>query len=343
MNKILLIPAYNPEKKIIDVVKGLPEGVFHRVVIVNDGSNPQYSDIFDQLSKIKDVSILEHDKNQGKGAALKTGFSHVLTHVTDCIGIVTADADGQHLKKDILAIADCLKPGQRLLTIGSRTFDAKVPLRSHFGNKLTRMVMRLIFKIDLKDTQSGLRAIPPALLPELLKIPFNGYEFEIEMLLSAKKNGYAFRQIQIDTIYENNNMASSFNPVVDSAKIYFVLFRYILGSLVTAAVDYIVFFASFAVVPQIFLCTYAARLVALFVNFFILKKFVFHSKEKIVVIGLKYLLIVGISGFISSVTTEYFHHVLNLNIVLSKVLAELLFYVAIFIAQKEFVFKKKVK
>jgi len=110
--------------------------------------------------------------------------------------------------------------------------------------------------------------------------------------------------------------------------------------LITAAVDYIVFFVSYAFFPKIFFCTYAARLVALFVNFFILKKFVFHSKEKIAIIGLKYLLIVGISGFISSVTIEYFHNVLNLNIVISKVSAELLFYVGIFIAQKEFVFKK---
>ena len=340
MNKVLLIPAYNPEEKIIAVIKGLPKGVFDQVLIVNDGSNPKYLEIFNQLSMISNVNILEHETNQGKGAALKTGFSYILKNAKNCLGVVTADADGQHLKKDILAIADCLKPEQRELTIGSRTFDSDVPLRSHFGNKLTRIIMKFVFKIDLKDTQSGLRAIPYSLLPQLLKISFNRYEFEIEMLLAAKKNGYRFKEIEIDTIYENNNIASSFNPVIDSARIYFVLFRYILASLITAAVDYIVFFVSYAFFPKIFFCTYAARLVALFVNFFILKKFVFHSKEKIVIIGMKYLLIVGISGFISSVTIEYFHNVLNLNIVISKVSAELLFYVGIFIAQKEFVFKK---
>lgn len=340
MNKVLLIPAYNPEEKIIAVVKGLPKGVFDQVLIVNDGSNPKYLEIFNQLSMIKNVNILEHETNQGKGAALKTGFSYILKNNKNCLGVVTADADGQHLKKDILAVADCLEPAQHELTIGSRTFDSDVPLRSHFGNKLTRIVMKLVFKIGLKDTQSGLRAIPYSLLPQLLKIFFNRYEFEIEMLLVAKKNGYRFKEIDIDTIYENNNIASSFNPVIDSARIYFVLFRYILASLVTAAVDYIVFFISYAFFPKIFFCTYAARLVALFVNFFILKKFVFHSKQKIAIIGMKYLLIVGISGFISSVTIEYFHNVLDLNIVISKVSAELLFYVGIFIAQKEFVFKK---
>ncbi len=340
MNKVLLIPAYNPEEKIIAVVKGLPKGVFDKVLIVNDGSNPKYSEIFNILSTVENVKILEHEINQGKGAALKTGFSYILKHKKNCMGVVTADADGQHLKKDILTIADGLKPDQDNLIIGSRTFDSDVPLRSHFGNKLTRLVMKLFFKINLNDTQSGLRAIPYSLLPKLLKISFNRYEFEIEMLLAAKKNGYRFKEIEVDTIYENDNVASSFNPVIDSARIYFVLFRYILASLVTAAVDYLVFFVSYSIFPKIFFCTYAARFVALFVNFFILKKFVFHSKERIAIIGMKYLLIVGISGFISSVTTEYFHNTLHLNIVLSKIIAELLFYVGIFIAQKEFVFRK---
>ncbi len=341
MNKVLLIPAYNPEEKIVPLIQELPKGVFDQILIINDGSGPKYSEIFDQLSMVKNVKILTHEINQGKGAALKTGFSYVLKNVNNCPGVITADADGQHLKKDILAIADCLKPEQRRLTIGSRTFDAEVPLRSHFGNKMTRAVMKLFFKINLKDTQSGLRAIPFSLLPKLLSIPFNRYEFEIEMLLVAEKNGYRFEELEIETVYENNNISSSFNPVVDSAKIYFVLFRYILASLITAVVDYIIFFISYAFFPKIFLCTYFARFVALFVNFIVLKKFVFHSKEKIITIGMKYLLIVVISGFISSLAIEYFHNVLNLNIVLSKISAELLLYFGIFIAQKEFVFKRK--
>lgn len=343
MNKVLLIPAYKPEEELITLVKEIPKEIFDLILIVNDGSGLEYSKIFKQLSVIKNVKILKHGSNQGKGAALKTGFSYILENVSDCIGVITADADGQHLKKDIISIAKKMKHEQHQIMIGRRTFDSTVPLRSAFGNKLTRMIMRLFFKIDLKDTQSGLRAIPYSLLPELLIIPFNRYEFEIEMLLIAQKNSYRFKEIKIDTIYENNNAASSFNPVVDSAKIYFVLFRYIIASLATAVVDYSVFFASYAFLPQIFLCTYFARLIALFVNFVILKQFVFHSKEKIFTIGMKYLLIVIISGFISSLTIEYFHNVLNLNIVISKFLAEFLLYFAIFIVQKEFVFKRKRK
>ncbi|NOX33287.1 MAG: glycosyltransferase [Deltaproteobacteria bacterium] len=342
MNKVLLIPAYNPEEKIVALIKEIPKGIFDQILIINDGSSLKYSDIFNKLSMVEDVKILTHESNQGKGAALKTGFLYVLKNIRNCMGVVTADADGQHLKKDILAIADSLKPARQHLILGSRAFNSEqVPFRSRFGNKLTRMVMRFFFKIDLKDTQSGLRAIPCELLPQLLSIPFNRYEFEIEMLLIAEKNGYAFKEIEVDTVYENNNMTSSFNPVIDSVKIYFVLFRYIIASLMTASVDYIVFFISYSFLPEIFLCTYFARFIALFVNFIVLKKYVFHLKENNTIVGLKYLLIVIISGFLSSITIEYFNHVLNLNIFLSKISAELLLYFGIFLVQKEFVFRLK--
>ncbi len=341
MNKVLLVPAYNPEEIIVPLLKKLPKDVFSQILVINDGSGPVYDAIFEQLAKIENIKIIEHGHNQGKGAALKTGFSYVLENIENCIGVVTADADGQHSMKDILATAQALESGPQNLTIGSRTFDSNVPLRSHFGNKMTRMIMQLFFRIKLSDTQSGLRAIPNSLLPELLDIRFSRYEFEIEMLMVAKKNGYQFEEIEVDTIYENDNAASSFNPIVDSAKIYFVMFRYILASLATAAVDYAVFFTSYAISPKIFLCTYIARLIALFVNFILLKRFVFHSKEKIFIIGLKYLSIVIVSGFVSSMATQYFNEQLNLNIVFSKMFAELLFYFVIFIVQKEFVFKRK--
>ncbi len=340
MTTVLMIPAYNPDAKMVPLLADMPADVFEAIVVINDGSSPSYDPIFDQLKQLKNVILLEHDQNQGKGAALKTGFAHVLDHIERATGVITADADGQHTRKDILALAEAFEPGKKCLTIGSRAFDRDVPFRSAVGNRLTRWIMKWFFKINLSDTQSGLRAIPRPILPELLQIPYDRYEFEIEMLTKARKMGYGFNEITVETIYENNNAASSFNPVVDSAKIYFVLFRYVLASLATAAVDYLVFFIAYSFVPKIFLCTYLARMIALFVNFVILKQFVFKSREKNIVLGIKYGMLVIVSGFVSSLVIDYFNTRLNYPIIVSKIAAELLLYFAIFIVQKEFVFNR---
>jgi glycosyltransferase involved in cell wall biosynthesis len=343
MKNVLLIPAYNPDQKIIQLINGLNQGEFKAILVVNDGSLPEKQEIFSQLSAMESVIVLDHAINQGKGAALKTGFNYTLSHYKDCPGVVTADADGQHSLRDIIKTSQTFVKLKDTLVIGTRAFDSNVPLRSSFGNKLTRLVMKLLFKIDINDTQSGLRAIPMNLLDLLLSIPFKGYEFETEMLLVARQNRVELKEIEIETIYEDDNASSSFNPIVDSVKIYFVLFRYVIASLLTAVVDYFVFFISFAFFGKIFLCTYLARFVALFINFIILKRFVFHSRENNAAVLMKYLLLVVITGFLSSSLIDYFNNTLGLSIVLAKITAELLLYFGIFLTQKEFVFRRGAK
>ncbi len=340
MKNVLLIPAYNPEEIIIEQIDQLNHGDFIAILVVNDGSLPGKKEIFSQLSAMENVMVIDHAINRGKGSALKTGFNYILSHYPDCAGVVTADADGQHSSKDILRTSRALLKHKNTLVIGTRGFDTNVPLRSSFGNKVTRLVMRLLFKIDINDTQSGLRAIPLDLLSLLLGIPFNGYEFETEMLLVARQNRVELKEIEIQTIYEDDNSGSSFNPIVDSVKIYFVLFRYVLASLATAFVDYTVFFISFSFFGKIFLCTYLARFVALFVNFVILKRFVFHTSENNLAVMIKYLSIVVITGFLSSSLIDYFSNNLGLSVVFAKISAELLLYFGIFLTQKEFVFRR---
>src|SRR5512136_1873821 len=79
---------------------------FGSIVIVDDGSGPRYENVFQQCLAVPGVRVLRHEKNLGKGAALKTGIQYVLESPAGCTGIVTADADGQHLPEDIAAIAD---------------------------------------------------------------------------------------------------------------------------------------------------------------------------------------------------------------------------------------------
>jgi glycosyltransferase involved in cell wall biosynthesis len=230
MSFVILIPAYKPDQRLAQLVKQLSTASSAPVVIVNDGSPAEYDPIFAALAPIPRVTVLTHAVNQGKGAALRTGFRYIESLPAEIACVVTADADGQHSVKDILAIAAAADQKPEAMIIGSRRFDKDVPPRSMFGNTVTRWVMRLFFGVRLWDTQTGLRGIPRRLLPALIEIPYDHYELEIVMLLMAQRRQVPLVEIPIETIYIEGNRGSHFKPLVDSARVYWVLFRYAFSS-----------------------------------------------------------------------------------------------------------------
>ncbi len=230
MSFVILIPAYKPDQRLVALVEQLSNACQALIVVVNDGSPEAYDHIFAALAPMPRVTVLAHEANQGKGAALRTGFGYIEPLPADITCVVTADADGQHSIKDILAVAEASESNPGAMIIGSRRFDKDVPPRSMFGNTVTRWVMRLIFGVRLWDTQSGLRGIPRSLLPSLIEIPYDHYELEIVMLLVAQRNKVPLVEIPIETIYIEGNRSSHFKPLRDSARVYAVLFRYAFSS-----------------------------------------------------------------------------------------------------------------
>ena len=196
----------------MDVVRRLTAASGYPVVIVDDGSGPAYRDVFTRVAELPGVRVLRHAVNLGKGAALKTAMNHVLCALSAAIGIVTADADGQHHSEDVLRVAEALASNPEALLLGCRGFDRDVPLRSRFGNVLTRGVMHALLGRNLTDTQTGLRGIPAAFLPTLLRLETGGYEFELEMLIAAHQFSLPLVEVPIRTIYEPGNRPSHFNP-----------------------------------------------------------------------------------------------------------------------------------
>lgn len=231
MSFAILIPAYKPDQRLVDLVEQLYQTCLALVVIVNDGSPVEYDPIFTALAAIPSATVLAHPANQGKGAALRTGFRFIETLPDEYTCVVTADADGQHSVKDILAVAEAAHQNPSAMLIGSRRFDKDVPPRSMFGNTVTRWVMRLFFGVRLWDTQTGLRAIPRNLLAALISIPYDHYELEMVMLLVAQRKAVSLVEIPIETIYIEGNRSSHFKPVLDSLRVYLVLFRYALHPL----------------------------------------------------------------------------------------------------------------
>lgn len=220
-NSVIVIPALNPSETLIDYVEELLQKGSALVVVVNDGSTLELTYIFEQLSTMERCQVLTHDVNRGKGRALKTAFEYILTIDTDLKGVVTADSDGQHSVEDIENIAEALETGERSLILGVRNLNAEhVPFRSTLGNRLTTFFFDWLFGYRLEDTQTGLRGIPASELKTLVQLKGERYEFEINMLIYARRNRLPFHEIPIETIYFNNNEGSHYKSIRDSVKIF---------------------------------------------------------------------------------------------------------------------------
>ena len=225
MKVVPIIPALNPDEKLIKSVKELIENGFEKIIIINDGSEKE--DIFQEISKEKECVVLTHNINKGKGCALKTAFSYYKEKlINDYEGVITLDADGQHAIGDVINISNILVDN-KLFVLGTRLFNTKeTPLRNKTGNRITSLVFEKLYGVYLKDTQTGLRAIPNHLIDLHLNTYGERFEYEINALIDLVKSYEKILQIDIKTVYlEDSNKKSHFNPLKDSYKIYKILFK----------------------------------------------------------------------------------------------------------------------
>ena len=341
---LILIPAYKPEAVLVQLVTDLMDsGKITAVIVVNDGSGPEYDSIFEAVAAIGDTHVLRHLVNLGKGAALKTGLNYAACTFPDCVGVVTADADGQHQVQDVLATAEALVAQPHNLVLGSRWFSTKVPFRSAFGNVLTRYVLRAVTGQQLLDTQTGLRGIPMEFVPELLRSKADGYEFELDMLLTSGSSGRRITEVPITTIYIDGNRSSHFNPVLDSMRIYFLFMRFAAVSLVTAGLDNLVFILAFQFWPSIGGSQIIGRVVACAFNYFVNKTGVFHSREQNAIALPKYLLSVVVAGFITYALIGRIITLLGFSVIEAKITAETIMFLFNFAVQRDFVFARHLK
>lgn len=225
----VVLPSYKPDDNLLRCVEGLKSAGFTDIIVVDDGGGADYNKYFDKVREIAGCTVLVHETNRGKGAALKTAFSWYLEN-RDGRGVITVDGDGQHRPSDIIACAEKLY-GENSVVLGSRDFSSPdIPKRSSFGNKFSCFVFKTFVGMKIGDTQTGLRAIPTEFLPDLLKVKGDRYEYETNMLLYMKRNEIPYTEVKIETVYVDDNATSHFRPVKDSARIYSLILKHLFTS-----------------------------------------------------------------------------------------------------------------
>ena len=338
---VIVLPAYQPAENLIDIVEKLLCDAYPLIVVVNDGSSSDKSSIFEAISQRERVVVLTHAVNLGKGQALKTAFNYVLLNEPSAIGVVTVDADGQHLPIDVLRVAKALIETPRSLCLGTREFEGDVPLRSRIGNTVTRQVFRFFVGKPLTDTQTGLRGIPIGFLKKLLRVQAAGYEFELEMLILASRARIDIREISIKTVYERRNPTSHFNPVLDSMKIYFVFIRFVSASLASFFLDTAVFSIFLFLTGQIFLSMIIGRIVSGTFNFLSVKMMVFQSKGNLLRETIKYISLVITLMLVSYGLIKSLVIFGGINPYIAKILAETTLFFASFSIQRSLIFQEE--
>ena len=333
-----------PEPAFVTLVHSLREAGFGVLLVVDDGSGPAFATTFQAVAGMPGATVLRHAVNLGKGRALKTGFNHLLTALPSITAVVTADADGQHRTEDILAVAEALAiegsaASGRRVVLGVRTFAGGVPLRSRIGNTLTRAIFRFVTGTAVSDTQTGLRGISRARLPELMVLDGERYEYEMTMLAHLCRHGHRPLEVPIATVYIDGNRASHFDPIRDSMRIYFVLLRFYASSLVAAAIDFLGFSVVFAATHNLPLSVAVGRLSSL-VNFALNKQFVFNSRRSVAGTLWRYYVlaaaIAGLSYLLIRTAGSYLHW----NVFAAKIVVDGLLSLVSFSAQRTFVFRK---
>lgn len=245
----VILPSYKPDEKLIDTVISLENAGFEDIIVVDDGGGEKYNSYFDELRSHSGCTVLVHEINRGKGAALKTAMKWYSEN-RDGLGVVTADGDGQHCAGDILAVCEEMRKTNAVV-LGVRDFSAPdVPWRSRFGNRCTSAVFKIFVRLHISDTQTGLRAIPSSLISLMLAVSGDRYEYETNVLLQLRKSNLTYSEVKITTVYIDDNATSHFRPFRDSAKIYLLIFKYLFtlafirflgSSMICYALDWVLF------------------------------------------------------------------------------------------------------
>ncbi len=205
MQIVIGIPAYNEENNIAKILVKL-QNVTNKIIVCNDGSTDSTSEIADKMGAI----VINHPKNLGYGAAIRSIFSKACELDADVL--VTFDADGQHRIEDINKVLKPIECNDADIVIGSRFLDdnEKIPAYRKFGINIITKMSNITTKKKITDSQSGFRAYNKKALQEIITSD-NGMGVSTEILIKANKKSLRVIEVPITIMYEGKT--STHNPL----------------------------------------------------------------------------------------------------------------------------------
>jgi hypothetical protein len=217
----VLVTAHEPGCVLLDIVEPLICAGTSPIIVVDDGSSAAREWLMERLALEPTVHLVRHSAHQGRGAALKTGMQYFLDHLRHYTGLVTVSGDGQYAAEDVLRIARALHRSPKLAIVAAREFPSAGAgrMKPPVTGRVLRLLFRMFTGIAVSDVQTSLRALPTGLLPRLLRIPGNRFEYELATLLHIARSGYPLAEHAVPARIDSPSADPEFRPVSDSVSI----------------------------------------------------------------------------------------------------------------------------
>ena len=215
---VAIIPALNAERTVPRVIEQARQQI-EPVVVIDDGSSDRTGDV----ARAAGAIVLRHDVNRGKGGALKTGFRWARENGYD--GVITLDADGQHLPSEIPKFLRQRAEGGEDLIIGGRAhlFGQMLPRRRN-ANRFSAWCIAKCSGVPITDSQSGFRFYSARLI-DGIDLHTDGFDMESEVIVRAGRRGFRIVTIPIDLGFVDGLSTSHYKPLKDTLRIAWTVTR----------------------------------------------------------------------------------------------------------------------
>lgn len=344
MTVAVIIPAYNPESFLVDFAKQIMKQNLKNIIIVDDGSINEYTDVFKQLKNIGCI-VIHHKKNSGKGASIKYGIKKAMSVFPQLDGCITAEANNQHSPKDLRKIYDAMQKHPGKLIMGTRKLRSnKLPLKFRVSFYFSKIYVRIMTKKWYKDARTILRGIPKEMFSLALSTEGERYEYELNFFINAIKNNYPYINVHVGSHLSKNHI-SHFRPFIDTILLFKTLIKFAATSLSCYIIDLLLFtLFSYFIFPSnavgLFGSTVIARIISGIMNFTINKKWSFENHKQWKGQFAKYIML-----FVTQMTLSWLlvttFSALPIPIFIVKMAVDLALFVLNYLVQKNWVFKDK--